>query len=173
MIKAKIAVIEGLGFTWLDSRAGQVYLIELLRTLGVDIGGSPYHYADSQGIHDFLRETVAWRGIIGDSFGADYGPQYAGEMKPIQVDYCAGFQPSMYADDVRNGVVTVPSNVKYAHCIRDPVWADTGGLGFATWKAENPKETMLIETLHRGAHPDDTGPMQNLIFAEVKHLIGA
>jgi hypothetical protein len=34
------------------------------------------------------------------------------------------------------------------------------------------KSTTLVVTEHRGAHPDDFGPMQDLIFAEVKQKAG-
>jgi hypothetical protein len=168
----KIAVIEGLGFKWLDSSAGEVYLIERLKVIGIDCGPGPFHYTDGQGVYNFLT-SADWRGIVGDSFGADYGPQYAGDLRPKKIDYLAGFQPSMYASDVPNGQVTIPANVVTAHCIRDPDWLDTGGLGYATWVADDPKATRLLITEHRGAHPDDTGYTQDLVFNEIKQLVGA
>lgn len=79
----------------------------------------------------------------------------------------------MYANDVRDGKITLPANIKQAHCIRDPDWIDTEGLGYAQWVVADPKKTRLLTTEHRGAHPDDTGYAQNLVFAEVKQLIGA
>jgi hypothetical protein len=168
----KVAIIFGLGGSWLDPQGGEVYLAQRCKAIGLDVGPSPFTYSDSQGVYDFLK-SADWRAIIGDSFGADYGPQYAGNMAPVKIDYMAGFQPSMYADDVRNGTITVPANVVTAHCIRDPDWADTGGLGYAEWVAENAKATRLLTTEHRGAHPDDTGYAQDLVFAEIKQLIGA
>ena len=168
----KIAIIFGLGGGWLDPRDGEIYLAERCKAIGLDIGASPFNYADSQGVFDFLKDAD-WRGIIGDSFGADFGPQYAGNLAPRKIDFLAGFQPSMYATDIRNGAITIPANVVIAHCIRDPVWVDTGGLGFATWFAADPKATRLLITTHRGAHPDDTGYAQDLIFGQIKSLIGA
>jgi hypothetical protein len=173
----KIAVIEGLGFKWLDSSSGQVYLIERLKVVGIDCGSSPFHYADSQGVYDFLK-TADWRGIVGDSFGACFGPEYAGSLAPTKVDYVAGFQPSVYSSNIQTAAdgtkfIPVPANVVTAHCIRDPNWIDTGGLGYATWIADNPKATRLLITDHPGAHPDDTGYTQDLVFAEIKSLVGA
>lgn len=168
----KAAIIFGLGGGWLDPKGGEVYLAQRCKAIGIDVGPSPFNYADSQGVYDFLK-VADWRAIIGDSFGADFGPQYAGNLAPAKIDFLAGFQPSMYATDIRNGTITVPANVVNAHCIRDSVWTDTGGLGYATWVAENPKATRLLITDQRGAHPDDTGYAQDLIFAQIKELIGA
>jgi hypothetical protein len=165
----KMAIVFGLGGGWLDPKGGEVYLLAKFKTIGLIVPPTPFNYADSQGIYNFL-ETADWRGSVGDSFGADYEVNDFGQLP---IDYCAGFQPSMYADDVRNGTITLPTNIKQAHCIRDPDWADTAGLGYAQWVAADPKKTRLLTTEHRGAHPDDTGYAQNLVFAEVKQLIGA
>ncbi len=167
----KVAIIYGLGGGWLDPAAGENYLLERCKAIGLIVPPQPFAYSDSQGVYDFLKHAD-WRGIIGDSFGACFGPQYAGNLAPATVDYLAGFQPSIYST-LGPGPLTVPANVKVAHCIRDPDWIDTAGFGYATWVAADPKKTRLIVTEHRGAHPDDTGYAQDLIFAEVKHLIGA
>lgn len=165
----KMAVIYGLGNGWLDPLYGERSLLERYKNIGLVVTEDPFSWNDSQGIYNFLK-NADWRGATGDSFGADYEVNYFGELP---IDYCAGFQPSMYADDVRNGVITLPDNIKYAHCIRDPDWLDTGGLGYAQWVAADPKKTEVVTTEHRGAHPDDCGPMQDLIFEEVKQRIGA
>lgn len=168
----KVAVILGLGGGLFDPPSGEAQFVHRCKAIGLDTGASPFQYGDSQGVYDFLK-TADWRSIVGDSFGADYGPQYAGELAPVPIDFLGGFQPSMYATDVRNGVIMVPANVRTAHCIRDPVWLDTGGLGYATWTAADPKKTRLLVTEHRGAHPDDWGYSQDLMFAEIKNLVGA
>jgi hypothetical protein len=167
----KVAIIFGLGGGWLDPRAGEVSLLARLKALGLTVPDAPFNYDDGQGVYEFLKETD-WRGIIGDSFGACFGPHYAGALAPHTVDYLAGFQPSIYST-LGPGPIAVPANVKTAHCIRDPDWIDTGGLGYATWVAADPKKTRLFITEHRGAHPDDTGYAQDLVFAEVKQLTGA
>lgn len=164
----KVAIIEGLGYWWLDPKTGQIKMLGDCEAVGFIVPTVPFHYSDSQGIYDFLKDAD-WRSSIGDSFGADYEVNDFGDLP---IDYCAGFQPSMYADDVRDGIITLPVNIRYAHCIRDPDWIDTGGLGYAKWQAADPKKTTLIETDHRGAHPDDYGPMQDLIFAELKQKAG-
>jgi hypothetical protein len=167
MIK-KVAIIFGMGGHWLDPRGGESYLVVRCKAIGLDTGASPYTYGAGQQIYDFLKDAD-WRAIVGDSFGADYGPEYARNLAPRKVDYLAGFQPSMYANDVRNGFITIPPNVVFAHCIRDPMWLDTGGLGFANYVAADPKKTKLIITEHRHAHPDDTGVMQDVVFGELLH----
>src|ERR1700674_55297 len=173
----KMAVIEGLGFKWLDSSAGQVHMIDRLKAIGIDCGPSPFHYDDSQGVFDFLK-IANWRGLLGDSFGACFAPDYARNLAPRQVDFVGGFQPSIYSTNIRTApdgtkFIPVPANVTTAHCIRDPDWIDTGGLGYATWTADSPKATRLLITEHRGAHPDDTGYTQDMMFNEIKSLIGA
>jgi len=167
----KVAIVFGLGGGWLDPKDGEVTLLARLKTIGLTVPPAPFSYNDGQGVHDFLK-TADWRGIIGDSFGACFGPQYAGSLAPARIDYLAGFQPSIYST-LGAGPIPVPANVKTAHCIRDPDWIDTGGLGYATWIAVDPKKTRLLVTEHRGAHPDDTGYAQDLVFAEVKQQIGA
>ncbi len=174
-MKRKAAIICGLGWLWLDPPGGMRYIAPRLHALGLIVPPQPFHYDDSQGIHDFLADADEAYSI-GDSFGADYQVQ---DFVGLSVAYVAGFQPSMYATDVRInpatgiGEITVPPNVKYAHCIRDPQWADTGGLGFATYVAADPKRTTIITTEHRGAHPDNYGVMQDLIVAEIRHRVGA
>jgi hypothetical protein len=167
----KIAIIFGLGGSWLDPKGGEVYLLARLKAIGIIVPAVPFDYSDSQGVHDFLKQAD-WRGIVGDSFGACFGPQYAGSLAPAEVAYLAGFQPSVYST-LGPGPITVPTNVRTAHCIRDPDWIDTGGLGYAQWVAADPKKTRLLTTEHRGAHPDDTGYAQDLVFAEIKQLTGA
>jgi len=164
----KLAIVFGLGGGWLDPKGGDVYLLARSKAAGFTVPDVPFDYSDSQGIYDFLKDAD-WRGSVGDSFGADYEVNYFGNLP---IDYCAGFQPSMYADDVRDGTITLPTNIRYAHCIRDPDWVDTGGLGFAQWVTADPKKTTLIMTEHCGAHPDNYGPMQDLIFAELKMKAG-
>src|SRR5277367_3942549 len=138
----KMAVIFGLGGGWLDPRGGEVYLLQRYKSIGLTVPDQPFAYSDSQGIYNFLKDAD-WRGATGDSFGADYEVNDFGKLA---VDYAAGFQPSMYADDVRNGVILLPPNIVYGHCIRDPNWFDTGGLGFAKWEPEDPKKTLVITT---------------------------
>lgn len=167
MIK-KLALVYGLGGGWLDPPGGERYLLARAQAVGLVVPAQPFAYSDSQGIYDFLKDAD-WRGCVGDSFGADYE---VNDFGGLSIDYCAGFQPSMYAEDVRDGTITLPANIKYAHCVRDSIWIDTGGLGYAEWVAADPKKTKLITTDHRGAHPDDYGPMQDLIFAEIRHMAG-
>jgi hypothetical protein len=166
----KVAIIFGLGGQALDPAGGERYLATRLEAKGFTVGG-PYNDADSQAVFDFLNDKDAtFRAIVGDSLGADYAPLYAKELKPVVIDYIGGFQPSMYATDVRGGKVTVPDNVKEARCIRNPNFVATGGLGFAKYVAENPKKTKLEETDLFVAHPDDWGVAQDLVFEDILRL---
>lgn len=166
MKKSAIAVIYGLGGSWLDPAGGEAYLVERLKALGVETGASPYQYYDTNGIVGLLRSDVEFRGIVGDSLGACNAPFFAAQYGK-KVDYIAGFQPSIYGQHY-----PVPANVGTAHCIYDPYFVDTGGLGYAVWQlAPGNRSTRLIVTEHRGAHPDDAGYTQNMVLAEIRGLI--
>jgi hypothetical protein len=165
----KMAVTFGLGGGWLDPRGGEVYLLQRYKTIGLIVPDVPFAYTNSQGIYDFLKDAD-WRGSTADSFGADY---QVNDFGTLPIDIAIGFQPSMFADDVRNGAITLPTNIKYAHCVRDPIWIQTLGLGYAKYVAADPKKTRVITTEHEGAHPDDFGYAQDLIFNEVRGLVGA
>ena len=168
-MKRKLAIIFGLFGGWADPITGERLLTSRARTIpNLDLGASPYNWNDSQAIYDFLKDAD-WRGFIGDSLGASNPLEYLAVLPKI--DFAAGFQPSVYASDAHNGVITVPRCIKLAHCIRDPIWFDTGGLGYARWEAEDPKKTTLLTTEHRGAHPDDFGYSQDLIFNQLKGLL--
>jgi len=168
MRKASIAVVYGLGGAWFDPQAGENYLVSRLKAIGVETGNSPYQYNDSQGVYDLLHAAPDFRGIIGDSLGACNAPLFAQQFSG-RVDYIAGFQPSVYGNHV-----AVTPNVVRAHCIYDPYFVDTGGLGAYCWElAAGNKTTKLMVTEHRGAHPDDYGYSQDIVFNEVKSLIGA
>lgn len=166
MKKALVAVVFGLGGSWLDPRGGEAYLVARLKATGVETGASPFQYYDTSGIMELLHRSADFRAIIGDSLGACNAPFFAAQYGK-KIDYIAGFQPSVYGQHY-----PVPANVAVAHCIYDPYWIDTGGLGAARWElAAGNHTTKLLVTEHRGAHPDDYGYSQNLVFAEIKHLI--
>jgi len=162
----KIAVVYGLGGKIFDPPSGQAHLLDRLKEIGIE--AAFYEHYDSQGVYDFMKSPAEFRGIVGDSLGACNAPLFA-QQYGKRVDYIAGFQPSLY------GVhQPVPSNVVRAHCIYDPYWIDTGGLGAYRWElAPGNHTTKLIVTEHRGAHPDDWGYSQDMVFHEIKSLIGA
>lgn len=157
----KVAIIYGMGGESLDPAAGERYLYERLEATK-KFTCQLFHWRDRQAIYEFLK-SADFRAIIGDSMGASWGPVYAGDLAPTEVDYVAGFQPSIYAMPT----TTVPTNVQTAHCIRDPYWIDTAGLGYANWVAADPKRTRLEITEIRAAHPDDYGEAQNIVFDEI------
>ena len=162
----KIAILFGLGGSMFDPAGGEVALVARCKAIGL-IRCRPFGYADSQGIYDFLKDAD-WRAIVGDSFGADFEVNDFGHLP---IDYCR-VSSHRCTPTTCERQITLPSNIT-AHCIRDPEWIDTDGLGYANWVAADPKKTRLLTTEHRGAHPDDTGYAQDLVFAEVKQLVGA
>ena len=125
--------------------------------------------------YNFLHEFSGWRGLEGDSLGAGSAAEYAGDIEG-EVNFAGGFQPSM--DDSRTVVVApgdgelpVAANVLRAHCIYDPVWFDTLGLGQAHYVITPGAKTILLTTQHRSAHPDDWGYSQDLMFNEIMSQI--
>lgn len=163
----KLAIVYGLGGGWLDPKGGEDYLLQRCKAAGFTVPTVPFAYTDSQGIHDFLL-VGEWRGLITDSASATYAGEYARSLAPFKLDYLAGFAPS--ADMGLGTEISIPTNVVYAHVVRDPLWIRTGGLSYAKWVVTKP--TVLVETDHAAAHPDDFGVMQDLIFAEVKQKAG-
>ena len=167
----KLAIVYGLGGGWLDSPSGDRYLLARAKAVGLVVPDSPFDYTDNQGIYNFLKDAT-WRGCAGDSFGATFPPSYFAQFD-YDIDYFAGFQPSIHASVVRSDdTILIPTQVKYCHCVRDPDWTDTAGLGYAKYVVADRAKTTLVETDHRGAHPDNYGPMQDLIFAEIKMKAG-
>jgi hypothetical protein len=115
---------------------------------------------------------VGWRGYAGDSLGAGSAGQYPGDIKG-DINFAAGFQPSDYdirtiKDDQGNHIQIIAANIVRAHCIFDPNWIDTLGLGQTQWATAHGAKTILSNTKHPGAHPDDWGYSQDMIFNEIQ-----
>lgn len=178
MTSARIAVMYGLGgagVEWWPN--GERLLVQRLKTKGVDTGDSPWNWDDRQQVYNFLNGFTGFRGLIGDSLGAGSAAQYGADQKG-QIDYAGGFQPSIYDSRVviqpdGTKVIPVAANVIRAHCVYDPDVADTGGLGAAQYAKTSGAKTVVFVTQHRGAHPDDWGYSQDLLFNEVTALIAA
>lgn len=167
-----LCVVYGWGGSIFDPADGEVEMLALGKAAGFIVPDTPFQYDDANGIANFLSQGAAFRALVGDSFGADYEANYADSVHRLKIDIGVGFQPSMYANDVRNGVITIPTNIKLAHCFRNPVWIETLGLGYARYVAADPKMTVVMETDIQAPHPDDDGIAQQLAFAQIKHLAG-
>ncbi len=130
-------------------------------------------HTDSQKAYDFLRHYAGFKAIVGASLGAGASPIFAGNLKPATVDFVGGFQPSLWDPVMRNGAVTVPDNVKYAVCFRNPVVAATGGLGAATYVLDPSNKTTKLSVIERNdVHPGDFGVAQDTMFSEIQALAG-
>ena len=69
--------------------------------------------------------------------------------------------------------VPVTPNVGEAHCIYNPAVLETGGLGAYKWElAPGNHTTRLLITEHHAPHPDDWGWSQDVIFADIKRIMG-
>ena len=168
MKPARIALMGGLGFPVTETTAGMPTFKARLEALGAKV--ILVSWNARQEVYDFLHGFTGFRALCGDSLGAGSAAQYAGDQGGA-INFVGGFQPSM--DDTRtvNGYITVPGNVIRAHCIYDPYWIDTMGLGQAQYITTPDSATKLLVTQHRGAHPDDWGYSQDMIFNEIKGLM--
>lgn len=171
-MKARIALIGGQGWPLTETEAGLPTLEARLRAKGID--ARTFAHDARQPIHDFLNVTVDFRALIGDSLGAGASALYAGDLRD-QMDFVGGFQPSAW-DPIGQGpinsrIIVVARNVLVAHCIYDPNFADTGGLGNAHYVITPGSATRLTVTAHYGAHPDDWGYAQDLMFTHVMYCI--
>lgn len=165
-MKARIILMYGLGgaaIEWWST--GQRLFQQRLEKIGMET--LLIDWNQRQEAYNFMNGFVGWRGYTGDSLGAGSAAQYPGDVSG-PVNFAAGFQPSM--DDTRasDGKIVVAANVIRAHCIHDPVWADTLGLGQAKYVQAPGAKTIVMVTEHSGAHPDDWGYSQDMIFAEIE-----
>jgi hypothetical protein len=184
MARPHIALIGGQGWPLTETLAGLPTFARRLAEMGVEV--QTFAHTARQAIRNFLDEAADWhsvsghpwppgsfwRGLIGDSLGAGAAALYAGDVKG-PVAFVGGFQPSAW-DPIGQGPLTdrtirVANNVLVAHCIWDPVFVDTAGLGNAHYVAG--PTTRLILTEHRGAHPDDWGYAQDVMLEHISRLL--
>jgi hypothetical protein len=171
MTPPRIALIGGMGWPATETQAGLPTLAKRLQELGVTV--QTFAHDNRQGISSFLAGATGFRGLVGDSLGAGAAALYAADLKS-PVDFVGGFQPSAW-DPIGQGpisarTITVASNVKVAHCIWDPLFVETGGLGNAHYVI-HPGATILTTTEHHGAHPDDWGYSQDLMVNHIAQLL--
>lgn len=164
----RIALIGGMGYPATETVAGLPALKQRLDAKGADT--RLFSHSDRQAIRDWLHGYKGFRGLIGDSLGAGAAALYSGDLEGA-VEFAGGFQPSAW-DPIGQGVfndrvIVVAKNVDVAHCIWDPWFVDTAGLGYAHYVISPNSKTKLTLTEHRGAHPDDWGYSQNLMFLHV------
>jgi len=175
MTNARIALIGGQGWPLTETMAGLPALATRLVAAHVEV--QTFAHDARQAIRDWLWHYAGFRGLIGDSLGAGASALYAGDLTDGNVDFVGGFQPSAW-DPIGQGPVSdrtilVAANVLVAHCIWDPAFIDTGGLGNAHYVLPAGSKTKLTTTEHHGPHPDDWGYAQDLMFAHVMTCVEA
>lgn len=172
----RIALIGGQGYPLTETQAGLPALKRRLNSAGVDTGPGPWAHIARQEIRDWLHGYKGFRGLIGDSLGAGVSAVYAGDLDG-NVNFVGGFQPSAWDPNgqgpLDSRVIAVAMNVLAAYCIWNPWWIETGGLGSAHYVISSRSKTVLTTTEHHGAHPDDWGYSQDLMFNHLIALIGA
>jgi hypothetical protein len=165
---SRIALIGGQGWPLTETAAGLPTLEQRLKAQGVEV--QTFAHDARQQIHDWLPYGDSLLGLIGDSLGAGASAVYAGDV-PCAIGFVGGFQPSAW-DPIGQGPlndrqIVVAKNVLVAHCIWNSNFAMTGGLGNAHYVVAPGAKTRLTITDHPGAHPDDWGYSQDLMFTHV------
>lgn len=169
MNKARIVLMGGLGYPVTETAAGMPALKARFDALGAETLLTSWK--DRQSVFNFMNGFGGLRLYFGDSLGAGSAAQYPGDVKG-EVDYAGGFQPSDH--DARaswDHKITVAANCKRAHAIYDPVWVDTLGSGHSTYTGAHGAKTIVLNTEHRGMHPNDWGWSQTLLFNEALELL--
>jgi hypothetical protein len=164
----RMVLMGGMGFPLTETPWGMPKFKGRLEKIGFQV--ILVSWKGRQEAYNFMHGFTGWRGYAGDSLGAGSAGQYPGDIKG-DIDFAAGFQPSDY--DLRShGVKTqiIAANLVRAHCIYDPRWIDTLGFGQTRWATAHGAKTILMVTEHHGAHPDDWGYSQDLIFNEIQTL---
>jgi hypothetical protein len=161
-----------MGYPLTETAAGMPHMRDRLLALGVEC--RIFTHDARQDGYNYLHAFVGFRGLAGDSLGAGSAALFAGDLKG-PVDFVGGFQPSAWdpigKGPLSNRYITVPPNVRYAHCIWDPVFLDTFGLGNCHYVITQGTKTVLSETRHRGAHPDDWGYAQDVMMSHIQLLL--
>lgn len=169
-MNARMVLFGGMWYPFTETAAGEPELKTRLEAIGVEV--LLVSWDARQDAYNFMHNFTGWRGYAGDSLGAGSAAQYPGDVKG-SVDYAAGFQPSVYDARSSNGLQTIAANITRAHCIYDPYWEETLGLGAAHWQKSPGSQTILLVTQHQGMHPDDWGYSQNIVFNEIKSQVSA
>jgi hypothetical protein len=164
----RVALMGGMGYPLTETPGGMPRLKSRLEKAGAEV--ILVNWAHRQEVYNFMHNFKGFRAYCGDSLGAGSAAQYPGDVTGT-VDFIAGFQPSVYDARAHGGYIDVYKNVNVAHCIYDPVWVETLGLGHAQYRLPPGSKTKLIVTQHHGAHPDDWGWSQDLIFNELIKLM--
>lgn len=168
-MKARIVLFYGLGgsaIEWWGN--GERLLQKRFQQKGCDC--LLINWDQRQEAYNYMHGFAGYRAYLGDSLGAGSAAQFPADLA-TPVNFAGGFQPSM--DDARaaHGLISVAKNVITAHAIHDPVWLDTMGLGQAQYIKTPGATTVVMNTEHRGAHPDDWGYSQDLLFHQVMSQI--
>ncbi len=176
MAEKRMVLMGGMGYPLTETPMGMPAFKARLEAIGFVV--LLISWKQRQDAYNFMHGFVGWRGYGGDSLGAGSAGEFPGDVKG-DVDFATGFQPSMddvrthvvkYPDGSHAGIQTIAANIVRAHCIYDPRWIDTLGLGQAQWATPHGAKTTLLITQHHGAHPDDWGYSQDLIFSEIQTL---
>lgn len=170
-MKARIVLMYGLGGAAIEWwQTGERLLLQRFLAKGIEC--ELMNWSDRQEAYNYMHGFDGFKAYLGDSLGAGSAAQYPGDLR-VPVNFSGGFQPSMDDGRADKGQITVAKNVIQAHAIHDPVWLDTMGLGQAVYVKSPDSKTIVMNTEHRGAHPDDWGYSQDLLFNQCMSLIGA
>lgn len=169
-MNARIVLMGGLGFPVTETFAGMPTLKARFEAIkGVEV--LLISWKQRTEAYNFMHGFTGFRAYLGDSLGAGSAAQYPADVHGT-VQFAGGFQPSMWDARTHSDQITVAANCAVAHAIYDPYWIDTGGLGYSTYAKQPGAKTIIMNTGHRGAHPDDWGWSQDLLYHHCVSLMG-
>jgi hypothetical protein len=141
-----------------------------VKDLGVNVHSSPYRDYD---VAQIVAEILALppeplKFIFGASLGACNCSVVAAYVPQVRIDGMWGFQPSLDGAQVKIG-----SNVKFAHCVYNPTWWQTAGLGAYRWEKAPGSTCNLYVSERSDFHPGETLAAQEMFLGEMKRIIAA
>jgi hypothetical protein len=148
---------------------GELNFNHAVKSLGVNIKGSPYRDYDIQIIVDEINKLPEGSKILlwGSSLGANNCP-YVASLTEKTIDGMWGFQASSYGMRY-----PITKNVKFAHEVYNPNWLQTLGMGTARWTlAKDNKLTNLYVDKRYDFHPGETSDTMGMFLKEIKRVIG-
>lgn len=171
--KGRAVLLGGMGYPATEMPAG---LPTLKHTLETQFGFEciMVNWSHRQEAYNFAHAWLGFLAYFGDSLGAGSAGQYPGDLAR-HTDFAGGFQPSEYdarsQHDAQGFYQLISPHIAHAHCVTDPWWIDTGGLGYSRWRVPHGSKTILSVTEHRSAHPDDWSWSQTLMLTHMKAVM--
>ena len=156
-MNAPVCIADLYGLGGLATSPGMLTLAAKIKALGTNfVVLGPYDQSQWQQAADDLGERPpgVLIGAIGYSLGANNVVRIAAQLGR-KLDYVAGIQPSYWGQGADwSGVITLTPNIGMARCVYNPLFAATGGLGYARYAGPAGFTGKLQLSTTADLHPD-------------------